>query len=215
MAKITVLGNGTWGTASAMILKRNGHDVHVWGFDANEIAEINKTYCNKRYLPNHKLPEGIKFVSSLSGLQDSDYFLIVIPTQFIRSAFKNFKDFIPANANLIVLSKGIEISSGKGTLDLMEELRPKATIAGFFGPSHAEEVASGMPATLVSVSKNLNYARQVQKVFMSQNIRVYATTDTIGVQLGAALKNVIALAAGIADGMNLGDNAKAPYWYEV
>lgn len=210
--KISVLGAGSWGTALAIILANNGHDVTVWEFNKHYVKELKKHYENKVFLPGIKIPREIEFTHSLKeAALDRHMIVIAVPTQFIRSVLKQMKNFDFKNTTFVSVSKGIEKDT-LATVDniLREELElPSDSIGVLSGPSHAEEVSRKIPTAVVAASTSMETATEIQSAFVNSYFRVYSSTDIVGVELGGALKNVIAIGAGIIDGANFGDNTKA------
>ncbi|MED1204885.1 NAD(P)H-dependent glycerol-3-phosphate dehydrogenase [Heyndrickxia acidicola] len=211
--KVAVLGAGSWGTALAMVLADNGHEVRLWGHKKELIDEINKTHMNHKYLPNISLPEGIKGFDSLQdALKDLDLIILAVPTKAIREVLKNIIEFQKEPLTIVHVSKGIEPDSLLRITEMIAHEVPKKLqkdIVVLSGPSHAEEVSLRHPTTVTVTSSNMEAANRIQDLFMNQNFRVYTNADVIGVEIGGALKNIIALAAGISDGLGYGDNAKA------
>ncbi|PES85847.1 NAD(P)H-dependent glycerol-3-phosphate dehydrogenase [Bacillus anthracis] len=213
MKQITVIGAGSWGTALSMVLADNGHGVRIWGNKAEQIHEINEKHTNETYLPEIQLPETIKgYVSLEEAMSGIDTVLLVVPTKAIRSVIQQLKNFVKQPITIIHASKGIEPGSFKRISEMIEEEMPKELVESIVvlsGPSHAEEVSLRHPTTLTAASYHLQAAEKTQKLFMNTNFRVYTNRDVLGVELGGALKNIIALGAGISDGLGYGDNAKA------
>ncbi|KEK20525.1 glycerol-3-phosphate dehydrogenase [Bacillus manliponensis] len=213
MKKITVVGAGSWGTALAMVLADNGHDVRLWGHREALMNEINENHENSRYLPGIRLPETIVAYSSLEeALVDVDTVLLVVPTKAYRELLQTMKEIVTKPMTWIHASKGIEPGTSKRISEMIEEEIPEHLIRDVVvlsGPSHAEEVGLRQATTVTSAAKRMEAAEEVQDLFMNSYFRVYTNPDIIGVELGGALKNIIALAAGITDGLGLGDNAKA------
>lgn len=213
MAVVTVVGAGSWGTALAMVLADNGHEVRLWGHREELMQEINETRMNSRYLPGVELPDGIHaYVSLESALQGAENILLVVPTKAYRDVLRQIRPVLSSPVTFIHASKGIEPDSSKRISEVIEEEVPAHLIASVVvlsGPSHAEEVGLRHPTTVTSASKHMEAAEAVQDLFINSYFRVYTNPDIIGVELGGALKNIIALAAGITDGLGLGDNAKA------
>ncbi|GAA3327546.1 hypothetical protein GCM10020331_067920 [Ectobacillus funiculus] len=213
MTVVAVAGAGSWGTALAMVLADNGHEVRLWGHREELMQEINETRMNNRYLPGVELPDGICAYASLeSALQDAEHILLVVPTKAYRDVLRQIRPMLSSPVTFIHASKGIEPDSSKRISEVIEEEIPAHLIASVVvlsGPSHAEEVGLRHPTTVTSASKHLEAAEMVQDLFMNSYFRVYTNPDIIGVELGGALKNIIALAAGITDGLGLGDNAKS------
>ncbi|MFD3446116.1 NAD(P)H-dependent glycerol-3-phosphate dehydrogenase [Microbacteriaceae bacterium 4G12] len=213
MAKITVVGAGSWGTALAMVLADNGHEVRIWGNRADQLEEINERHENNRYLPGITLPHNIVGYESLEkAIEDVEHIVLVIPTKAYRDVLGKIKQLLSKPMTFIHASKGIEPDTSKRISEMIEEEIPADLIRDVVvlsGPSHAEEVALRQPTTITSASKNMQAAEEVQDLFMNSYFRVYTNPDIIGVELGGALKNIIALAAGMTDGLGFGDNAKA------
>ncbi|MGD9568451.1 MAG: NAD(P)H-dependent glycerol-3-phosphate dehydrogenase [Sedimentibacter sp.] len=208
--RITLLGGGSWGTALAKLLSENGHKVTVWLRDEEQCKTLSTERVNKKYLPNVKIPENIVFISNINeAAKDAEILLIVTPTQMIRSILKQIKDEYKTNKIIINASKGIE----KGTMclvsDIVKEETNNCIFAALSGPSHAEEVGLSMPTAITIASDEKQVAEEIQDVFMTTYFRVYTNDDVIGAEIGGALKNIIALGAGISDGVGYGDNAKA------
>jgi len=208
--KITLLGGGSWGTALAKLLSENGHKVTVWLRDENQCKELTQTRVNKKYLPNVRIPENILFISNINeAVKDAEILLLVIPTQMLRGVLRQIKDEYKANKIIINASKGIEIGTMNLVSGIVEEETENSTFAALSGPSHAEEVGLSMPTAITIACDNKDAAEEIQDMFMSSYFRVYTNDDVIGSELGGALKNIIALGAGISDGVGYGDNAKA------
>jgi len=210
--KVTMLGAGSWGTTLAIILNQNNHQVTCWSFDKRDIEEIKKTGENKKFLPGIIIPDTIDFTNNLdASISSAEVIVVAVPSHAVRSVvselnLRNREEIIWVN-----VAKGIENSTLLRVSEVIEQVGkiPADKIAVLFGPSHAEEVSRGIPTAIVSASKNENTATLVQDLFMTPVFRVYANLDIIGVELGGALKNIIAVAAGICDGAGFGDNTKA------
>lgn len=213
MEKVAVIGAGSWGSALAMVLADNGHEVRLWGNRIEQIEEINTKHTNTRYLPEVVLPSSIIGYHSLAQALDGvENILLVVPTKAIREVLRKMKGLLSYPVTMIHASKGIEPDTLKRISEMIEEEIPAdllRDVVVLSGPSHAEEVALRYPTTITAASKNMKAAEMVQDLFMNQYFRVYTNPDIIGVELGGALKNIIALAAGMTDGMGFGDNAKA------
>lgn len=210
--KVSVLGGGSWGTALAIILSNNGHEVTLWEYNKHYVKELKKYYENKVFLPGIKIPREIEITNSLKDASSDKHMIVIaVPTQFIRSVLKQIRKISFKNTTFVSVSKGIE----KDTLltvnhIIMEELKiPEESIGVLSGPSHAEEVSRKIPTAVVAASSNIETAREIQTAFANSYFRVYSSTDIVGVELGGALKNVIAVGAGIIDGAKFGDNTKA------
>ncbi len=212
MAKISVIGSGGWGIALAILLHENGHNLTIWSFDKKEVEELKETRQNKAKLPNILIPNDIEVTNDLKEAVDNkDILVLAVPAKAIRSVSKSLKDIIKDNQIIVNVAKGLEEDTLKTMTDIIEEeLKEKnPQVAVLSGPSHAEEVGKGIPTTCVVSAHNKELTLYLQNIFMNPSFRVYTSPDMIGVEIGGALKNVIALAAGIADGLNYGDNTKA------
>lgn len=209
MAKYTILGMGGFGLALAVMLNNFGHDVTVWSAFKQEIDDIRRDGENKQKLPGIKISEEIALTDDLSLLSDSEIVIFGVPTKFVRSVAKQISEFLSPETIIVNTSKGLEEESLKRMSEVLEEELPKNPIVVLTGPSHAEEVALGIPTTVVVASKNMQYADYIQSIMSNNTFRIYINDDVIGCELGGSFKNIIALCAGICDGMGLGDNTKA------
>ena len=210
MAAIGVIGSGTWGTALSLLLCKNGCEVTVWSAIEEEITEMKEKRRHKN-LPEVVLPEELRLTADLKeAMAEKDILVLAVPSVYIRATAARMKEFIRYGQIVINVSKGIEESSLKTMSQVIEEELPEAEVAVLSGPSHAEEVSRGIPTTCVAGAHRKKVADYIQSVFMSPVFRVYTSPDMLGIEVGAALKNVIALAAGIADGLGYGDNTKRP-----
>lgn len=210
--KVTVLGAGSWGTTLALVLNQNDHLVSCWSFDKNDIDEINNTGENKKFLPGLSLPDAINFTIDLQGSIDTaEVVIVAIPSHAVRSVIQSLDLSKKAELVWVNVAKGIENETLLRISQVIKEVGhiSDKNIAVLFGPSHAEEVSREIPTAIVSASKNDETAQLVQKIFMRPYFRVYSNLDIVGVELGGALKNIIAVAAGICDGAGFGDNTKA------
>lgn len=210
---IGVIGGGGWGTALAKICAEKGYKVQVWARETEVVEEINRHHTNHTFLPGVTLPDTLSASSSLAEVVSGKKYLITtVPSQWLRSVAKEMASFVAPDTIVISASKGLEIKTLKKMTDVLEEelpmIDPNAIVA-LSGPTHAEEVAVNNPSAIVVATPVLKYAEDAQDLLITPNFRVYTNPDRTGVQLGGALKNVIALAAGIADGLGLGDNSKA------
>ena len=207
------MGAGSWGTALAMVLANNEHDCLLWSHREDQATEITTNHTNKKYLPETILPTNLKATSDFQqAIQHANVIVIAVPTKAIREVCQNMLPFLAEKKLFVHVSKGIEPDSLKRISEMIaEELSEDVTeaIVVLSGPSHAEEVVLKHPTTITVASENMVAAEKVQDLFMNNSFRVYTNDDVIGVEIGAALKNVIALAAGIVDGLGYGDNAKA------
>lgn len=207
--KITVLGSGGWGTALALLLLENGNDVTLWSFDEAEADTLRRTGENPM-LKGVPLPETLKITTSFDTVPDSEIVVMATPSFAVRATARKVAPLLAENTIVVSVSKGIEKDTNMTLTDIIEEeIGHKCTVVALSGPSHAEEVGRGVPTGVVAACEDIEAARRVQDVFMCSRFRVYTNTDIVGVELGAALKNVLALCCGISDGMGLGDNTKA------
>ncbi len=210
--KVTVLGAGSWGTTLALVLNQNNHLVTCWSFDKNDIEAIKKSKENKKFLPGITIPDSINFSNDLqASINSAEVIIVAIPSHAVRPVVQSIdlsakKDLIWVN-----VAKGIENQTLLRVSQVIEEVGQVSSenIGVLFGPSHAEEVSREIPTAIVSASKSRETATLVQNLFMTPYFRVYANLDIVGVELGGALKNIIAVAAGICDGAGFGDNTKA------
>lgn len=208
MKNIAIIGSGSWGVALAVYLANQGKKVKIWSF-AKEEADLINNEKKCKFLPNITLPEGIECTLSYEeAIKDSEIILHVTPSKFTRSIVKEYKKFV-TNQPIIICSKGFEKDSLKTLDEVIQEEMPEAKIGVLSGPSHAEEVSIGVPTVLVVASKHEDVLEMVQKDFMSKDLRIYTSKDVKGVELGGALKNIIAFCAGTAAGIGLGDNSFA------
>ena len=205
--KTAVIGSGAWGTALALCLHRNGHEVTIWTFEKELIPEINETRFNPR-LPGVKLPEGIQISGDYSCAADCQLVVIASPSFPMRSVCRGVAPYIAKDAVVVSVTKGIEQKTHLRMSQIVEQETGKEVVV-LCGPSHAEEVAQNLPTGCLAACQNRELAEFVQNAFMSETFRVYTSPDVVGAELGAALKNVIALCAGISDGLGFGDNTKA------
>ncbi|MEG1858663.1 MAG: NAD(P)-binding domain-containing protein, partial [Pseudoflavonifractor sp.] len=202
--KIAVLGSGAWGTALAMVLLENGHDVTLWSYSPEESAVLAQTGENPM-LKGVALPKTLGLTSSLNAVQDCKVVVLATPSFAVRATARQLAGLIPQDAVIVSVSKGIEKDTSLTLTQVIEEeLGEDCKVVALSGPSHAEEVGRGVPTTVVSASKSQAAAELVQDLFMNERFRVYASDDVLGVELAAALKNVIALCAGCCDGMGFG-----------
>ncbi len=210
MAKIGVIGAGSWGIALAWLLINNGHEVQVWSAIESEIEMLKKEHEHKDKLPGVMLQDSMEFTTDLAdACKDKDLLVLAVPSIFTRSTAKSMKDLVKEGQIITNVAKGVEEDTLLTLSQIIEEEIPQAVVTVLCGPSHAEEVAKGLPTTVVSGAHKKADAEYVQNIFSSKVFRVYTSPDMLGMELGAALKNVVALAAGMADGMGFGDNTKA------
>ncbi|MCM3566777.1 NAD(P)H-dependent glycerol-3-phosphate dehydrogenase [Neobacillus mesonae] len=210
---ITVLGAGSWGTALAMVLADNHHEVRLWSHNDHQVREINETLMNKKYLPEISLSELITAYASLKeALAGIETVILAVPTKAIREVVGKMREVLTKPIMIAHVSKGIEPDTLLRISEIIKEEMPEdllQDIVVLSGPSHAEEVSLRHPTTVTVSSENMAAAEKIQDLFINHNFRVYTNSDVIGVEIGGALKNIIALAAGITDGLGYGDNAKA------
>lgn len=213
MKKVAVIGAGSWGTAIAFVLAENGHDCLIWARRPDQVQEINEKHSNESYLPGVQLPSSLKATSDLHiAANHGDVMVLAVPTKAMRDVCTELNQILTGPKLVVHVSKGIEPDSLKRISEMIEEeLDPskRRAVVALSGPSHAEEVVLRHPTTVTAASADVEAAEQVQDLFMSPYFRVYTNHDLLGVEIGAALKNVIALAAGVSDGLGYGDNAKA------
>ena len=210
MKKIGVIGAGSWGTANAWLLANNGHQVTLWAHKETTVQSLQEHRENISKLPGVKFPDGIKVTGDLeNAVKDQDVLVMAVPSIAVRATAKKMTDLVREGQIIVNLAKGIEEKTLMTMSQVIEDEIPQARVTVMSGPSHAEEVGKGLPTTCVIGAKDKALAEYLQDIFMSPVFRVYSSPDILGVELGAALKNVIALAAGIADGLGYGDNTKA------
>ncbi|MBE5854388.1 MAG: NAD(P)H-dependent glycerol-3-phosphate dehydrogenase [Lachnospiraceae bacterium] len=210
MAKIALIGAGSWGTALSKVVTDNGHDTCVWSIDQREIDMLREKHQQVEKLPGVILPEGILYTTDLAeAIKGRDMLVLAVPSPFARSTAQKMKEFVEPGQIIVIVTKGIEESTLMTMSDVVEQEIPQADVAVLCGPSHAEEVGKGIPTTIVAGAHSKETAEKIQAAFMNEYFRVYTSPDMLGMELGAALKNVIALAAGMADGLGYGDNTKA------
>ena len=210
MAKISVAGAGSWGTALAILLHDNGHEVILWSALKDEVSMLSEKREHESKLPGVKIPEEIAISDDLeTTLKDRDLIVLAVPSPFSRSTARSMKNLVRKGQIIVNVAKGIEENTLMTLSEIIEEEIPQANVAVLSGPSHAEEVGRKMPTTCVAGARTKETAEYIQGLFMSPVFRVYTSPDILGIELGGALKNVIALAAGTADGLGCGDNTKA------
>ncbi len=210
MAEIGIIGAGSWGTALALLLYKNGNKVTVWSIVEDEITMLKTEHEQKEKLPGVKLPEDMIFTTDLEmAVKGKDVLVLAVPSPYTRSTSAMMAPFVAEGQKIVNVAKGIEEKTLMTLSQIIEQEIPKADVSVLSGPSHAEEVGRGLPTTIVVGSKKKETAEYLQNLFMNEVFRVYISSDVHGIELGAALKNVVALAAGIADGLGYGDNTKA------
>lgn len=210
MKKIGLIGAGSWGTALAITLAGKGHEVRIWDLDETHLKELAENRENVRYLPGIKFPDTLNVKDSVKEtLEGRDIVLFSAPAQHFRSALTGAKEYLTKEMVVVNVAKGIEQGSLMRMSEIALEIAPDMKYVALSGPSHAEEVGKAMPTTVAVASTNPEYAKYIQEEFSTERFRVYTSYDVVGLELGGALKNIIALGAGISDGMGFGDNAKA------
>ncbi len=210
MKRIAVIGSGGWGTAIASLLARNGHRVVLWSYLKEESLSLSEEKENKQFLPGVFLPDTIQYTASLEeAANHAEIIVMVTPSSAIHATAKALSPYVAPGTVVVNASKGLEQETQKRLSVVVKEAIPQATVAVMSGPSHAEEVGRQLPTTNVVACEDMSVSEMLQSVFMRDTFRVYTSQDMVGVELGGALKNVIALCAGISDGLGLGDNAKA------
>lgn len=210
MSVVSIIGAGSWGTSLSVLLSNNGHQVRVWSIFQEEVDMLNTHHEHLDKLPGVRVPDAVVFTTDLARcLEGHDYIVIVLPSQTVRENARLLKPYARPGDIVVMCSKGIEESTGLRLSQVIAEELPEVCPVALYGPSHAEEVAVNIPTTVVAASPNLKAAMGVQDLFMSPYFRVYTSSDMIGAEIGAALKNIIALCAGICDGLGFGDNSKA------
>ena len=208
MRNVAIIGSGSWGTALAVCLANNGNNVKIWSFCEEEKDLINnKKQC--KFLPGVVIPNNVECMTDFEKVIDgADFILHVTPSKFTRSTFKQYKQYV-TNQPIVICSKGFEKETLQTLDDVIKDELPSAKIGVLTGPSHAEEVAISIPTVLVIASEHEEILPLIQDTFMSKNMRIYTSTDVKGLELGGALKNIIAFCAGVAAGIGLGDNSFA------
>lgn len=205
-----IIGDGGWGTALAKLLHENGHQVRVWGPFEDNIQAIQKNGMNEAFLPGIPLPPAIEWTSSASdAITGAELVVLAMPTQFYRSVLEQFIKHVPAGATIVSVTKGLDRTTHQTMTSVASEMLDTRHVAALSGPSHAEEVARGIPTAVVAAAASPQDQQMVQEAFNGKTFRVYTSNDVRGVQIGGALKNVIAIAVGISDGMGFGDNTRA------
>lgn len=215
MSRVTVIGAGSWGTALSLVLADNGHEVRLWARRIEQVAEINERHTNEQYLPGVVLPTSIIGYTNIGeAIHESEVILLAVPTKAIRETAAQIASLLTKKVLVIHASKGIEPRTSKRISEMIAEELPETlreSIAVLSGPSHAEEVCLRLPTTVTVSATDECAMKKSQDLFMNQNFRVYTNPDLIGVEIGGALKNIIALGVGLISGRKLGDNAKAAF----
>ncbi|NQU39249.1 MAG: NAD(P)-dependent glycerol-3-phosphate dehydrogenase [Lentisphaerae bacterium] len=208
--RISVIGDGGWGTALALVLEGNGHEVTVWGPFEEGVAPIRDRRENQTYLPGIALPDTLEWTADRSAAaRDCDIAVLAMPTRYFRPVLESFKGLFGADCHFVSVAKGLDKQTHERMSVVAQSVLETPHVAALSGPSHAEEVARGIPTAVVMASKEHALSVELQQVFAAPLFRVYSADDVVGVELGGALKNVIALGVGMADGLGFGDNTRA------
>ncbi len=207
---ISIIGDGGWGTTLAILLSGKGHNVTLWGAFPEYVETVKAKRVNAKFLPGVKIPHEVDITSSLNEtIEDKDIIVLAVPSQYMRSVLTRLTPYKLSGKVFVSVTKGIENKTLKRMSEIVHELLGDMDICVLSGPSIAHEVAQGSPTTLVASSGNLELAKEIQDLFITDRFRVYTNSDVIGVELGGSLKNIIAIAAGISDSLGFGTNAKA------
>ncbi len=207
---VGIIGAGSWGTALALLLHENQLPITIWGHDAAHLAQIDRERANTAYLPGIAVPDGLRFTADLDALAACDLVLLVTPSKALREVTARLSTVaLRADAVLLSCTKGVERGSGLRMSEIIAETFPGHAVAVLSGPSHAEEVARRMPTAVVLGCADATIGQRLQQAFSTPFFRTYTNDDVAGIELGGALKNIFALAAGVSDGLGLGDNSKA------
>ena len=207
---VSFLGGGSFGTALSIMLAKKGIEVNLWDRKNSIVQDINERRENIKYLHKVLIPNNVKAsINAEQVIKESGILVLAVPSQAVREVCKNFKQFISKDQIIVNIAKGIEEKTGKRLSEVIEEELPENKVVVLSGPSHAEEVALDIPTTVVVSSKDVNCSKKIQNLFTTSKFRVYTNKDIVGVEIGGAVKNIIALAAGISDGIGYGDNSKA------
>lgn len=208
--KVAVVGAGAWGTAIALQLLSNGNDVTLWARNHEQLAQMEKDAENQRYLPGVSLPAALKFNADLQAVvAQHDHVIMVVPSHSFRSVLKDMRPALHANSRITWATKGLELASGKFLHSVLEEEVPDVPVAIISGPSFATEMSIGQPTVMTAASTNTELQKEVVQLFHGGNLRIYPSDDVLGVEIGGAVKNVLAIATGIADGLGYGANTQA------
>ncbi len=208
--EISVLGTGGWGTALSIVLHNKGHNVTLWGSTPDYVEHLKKHRENKKYLKGIEIPSDLEITSDIAKAQiETDLIVVAIPTPYVRKTIKPLENHYVLGTPIVSVIKGIENETLMRGSEILRDVFGEQPIALLLGPSHAEEVARKLPTTVVIACKNIKLAKEIQDIFITERLRVYTNTDVIGVEIGTSVKNVIAIAAGICDGLGFGNNSKA------
>lgn len=207
---VSIIGDGGWGTALGLVLHRNGHKVTVWGPFADYLDEVRRTGKNRKFLPGVALPPDLMWTADRArAVAGAEVVVLAMPSRFYKQVLASFAPLIQGSPALVSVSKGLDKETHRRLTEVAEEVLGRSPVAALSGPSHAEEVARGIPTAVAIACRDHGVAAALQQVFNNPTFRIYTTDDVVGVELGGALKNVIAVAAGISDGIGFGDNSKA------
>jgi glycerol-3-phosphate dehydrogenase (NAD(P)+) len=209
--RVTLLGAGSWGTALSIVLSDNGHDVVLWEFDADQAERVSEERTNRKFLPGIELPSSVSVTSAIdAALERAELVVFVVPSHAVRQTAQSWSEAMSASAHVVCATKGLEEKTLLRMSEVIEEVLGMTDlhVTSLVGPSHAEEVARRIPTAIVAASLSESEAEIVQQAFMNTNLRVYTSSDITGVELGVSLKNTVAIAAGICDGLGFGDNTK-------
>lgn len=210
MKKVTVIGSGSWGTALAVMLAQNGHEVLIWSRRQDAVDELLQDRSNQKYLPGIVIPETIQATTDRqAAVKDAEIVILAVPSRAVAETVKDFAPYLKTWQILVNVAKGLEPGTMLRLSEVIQREAPQCQVCVLSGPSHAEEVARGIPTTCLITCENEAAAKVVQEEFANPRFRLYTNTDMVGVEIGAALKNVMALAAGMSDGLGFGDNTKA------
>ena len=208
--RISVLGTGGWGTALSIVLRNKGHKVSLWGATPEYVEYLKKHRENTKYLKGIKIPSDLNITSNIDNVQnEADVIVVAIPTPYVRKILESFKNCYVPGTPFVSVTKGIENETLMLGSEIIKDILGGQPVALLLGPSHAEEVARNLPTTVVVASEDMELAKEIQNVFITKRFRVYTNSDTKGVEIGASVKNVIAIAAGICDGLGFGNNSKS------
>lgn len=209
MSKINIIGSGGWGTAIAVMLANNGHDVLLWSYLKEESENLKKYRENKPFLPDISIPNNVEFTSDISKCGAADIIITAVPSHAMRQTASALRPYVAKGQLILNISKGLEEGTLLTLSQVLKQELPECEIAVMSGPSHAEEVSRGIPTTNVVAASSESVANKIQDIIMNPKFRIYTNPDMLGVELGGSLKNVIALCAGVIDGLKMGDNTKA------
>lgn len=208
--KTTIIGDGGWGTALALVLHGNGHSVRVWGPFPEYLETVRRNHENATYLPGAAIPDDMEWIADpREAAAEAEAIVLAVPTRFFRGVMESFRGHIPGGAHLVSVAKGLDKDTHECMTGVAEHVLGVQSVAALSGPSHAEEVARGIPSAVTLACADHERAVTLQELFANRAFRVYTSSDVVGVQLGGALKNVIAIAVGISDGLGFGDNTRA------